>query len=50
MDKEPASPFTELAAGAAQLHELFVTLCKSGFTKRQALYLVAEMTRQRPEV
>lgn len=36
----PASPLTDLAAGAAQLHELFTAYVAAGFTENQALRLV----------
>lgn len=39
--KEPApqSPFTELAAAAVQLHEMFRAFLDAGFTEYQALQL-----------
>jgi hypothetical protein len=35
----PDDPLTELAKGAAQLHEFFASLVQAGFTEAQALYL-----------
>ncbi|MFF9146338.1 hypothetical protein ACF1BN_15905 [Streptomyces sp. NPDC014861] len=34
------SPFTKLAAGAIQIHELYVSLVHAGFTEAQALDLI----------
>lgn len=39
-DSAPESPLTELAAAAAQLHELFVSYVNAGFTENQALRIV----------
>lgn len=39
----PASPLTDLAAGAAQLHELFTSWMDAGFTEQQALRLLIGM-------
>jgi hypothetical protein len=36
----PESPITELAAGAAQVHELYTAYVDAGFTESQALRLV----------
>ena len=50
MANDPGDPITNLAAGVAQAHELFLTLVKGGFTEGQALYLVGQMlaATQRP--
>jgi hypothetical protein len=37
---EPEDPITELAAGAAQLHEAYLAYCNAGFTEDQAFELV----------
>lgn len=37
---ELVDPLTELAAGAAQLHELFLSFVAAGFSEVQALQLV----------
>lgn len=39
-DDGPASPISELAAAAAQLHELFTAYVESGFTREEALELI----------
>jgi hypothetical protein len=36
----PQDPITELAAGAAQLHELFAAYVHAGFTRVEALQIV----------
>jgi hypothetical protein len=38
-----ADPFTELAAGAIQAHELFMAFVEAGFSEAQALDLVKVM-------
>lgn len=40
MVDEPTDPITDLAAGAAQVHELFLAYVEAGFTEPQALSLV----------
>lgn len=47
MDREVASAaaWTPLAAWAQQAHETFTALSEAGFTERQALLLIGEMTR-----
>ena len=40
MPDSPQDPLTELAAGAAQLHEFFLAQVAAGFTEAQALQLV----------
>jgi len=42
-DETPADPITELMEGAGQMHEAFTTFVESGFTEKQALYLVGQM-------
>jgi hypothetical protein len=37
---EPSDPITDLAASAAQLHELFLAYVQAGFTEAQAMELV----------
>ena len=37
---EPEDPLTLLAAVAAQMHELFVSLVNAGFDKQEALQIV----------
>ena len=36
-------PFTELAAWAVGLHEMYAALCSAGFTSAQALLIVESM-------
>lgn len=49
---EPASPITQLAAGAAQLHEVYLAYRNAGFTEQQAFDLVRALlvagVQQRP--
>jgi hypothetical protein len=40
MPDEPIDPLTELAKGAAQLHEMFMAYVEAGFTRAEALQLV----------
>ena len=40
MPDSPQDPITDLAAGAAQLHELYVSYLNAGFTREEALRLV----------
>lgn len=40
MPDSPQDPITDLAAGAAQLHELYVSYLNAGFTEHQALRLI----------
>lgn len=40
---EPEDPITQLAEGAAQLHELFLAYVTAGFTEQQALFLIGQM-------
>jgi hypothetical protein len=37
---DPTDPITELAAGAAQLHEVYLAYLEAGFTDTQAFELV----------
>lgn len=39
----PEDPITELAAAAAQMHELFSAYVDAGFTEQQALYLLGRL-------
>lgn len=39
----PDSPMTALAAGAAQLHELFRSYVEAGFTEPQAMQIICAM-------
>jgi hypothetical protein len=39
----PPDPFTALAAGAAGVHEMYVSFLQSGFSESHAIYLVASM-------
>jgi hypothetical protein len=41
----PADPVTDLAAGAAQLHELYEAYVAAGFTQAQATQLVCTVLR-----
>lgn len=40
MSNSPQDPLTELAAGAVQLHELFLAQVEAGFTEPQAMQIV----------
>lgn len=40
---DPADPLSELAGVAVQLHEVYLTYTRAGFTEQQALYLVGKM-------
>lgn len=44
-DDMPADPVTELAAGAAQLHELYEEYLRAGFTAAQAMQIVCTVLR-----
>lgn len=46
INPDEMSPILEAAVG---LHELFLTYVAAGFTEYQALVLVVEMVRPRPE-
>jgi hypothetical protein len=37
---DPQDPLTELAAGAAQLHEVFLSYVGAGFSEAQAMQIV----------
>ena len=39
-DDMPADPVTDLAAGAAQLHEAYESFIEAGFTEAQAMQMV----------
>lgn len=47
--QSPENPLTQLAAAAAQIHEMFRALIGAGFTEPQALYLVGQQVRPRGE-
>jgi len=38
-----ADPLTALQAGAASIHELYKAWVEAGFTRDEALYLIAQM-------
>lgn len=40
MPDSPQDPLTELAAGAVQLHELFLAQVEAGFTEPQAMQII----------
>jgi hypothetical protein len=40
MPETPQDPLTELAAGAVQLHELFLAQVAAGFTEPQAMQII----------
>jgi hypothetical protein len=42
-DKIPGDPVSALLGAAAAAHELFTTFVTSGFTDKQALYLVGQI-------
>lgn len=39
-DTPPQDPFTQLAEGAAQAHELFIAYVDAGFTRAEALQIL----------
>ena len=39
-DDAPPDPFTQLAEGAAQQHELFMAYVNAGFTRAEALQIL----------
>lgn len=39
----PPNPITQLAQAGAALHELFISLTSSGFTERQACWILGSM-------
>lgn len=39
-DQTPLSPLTTVAAGAIQVHELFMSYVNAGFTRNEALQLI----------
>jgi hypothetical protein len=41
----PPDPVTELAAMAANMHELFTEYVRAGFNRQEALYLIGEHIR-----
>jgi len=46
MSKEPEDVLGPLAQGAIATNELFKAYIAAGFTRREALHLVAEMSRE----
>lgn len=44
MPETPESPLTELAAAAAQLHELYAAYVDAGFTEEYALRIIDMIT------
>jgi hypothetical protein len=38
----PSDPITVMGQGAAELHELFLSNIKAGFTRKEALYLTGK--------
>jgi hypothetical protein len=46
----PIDPISDLAAGAAQIHELFMAYVNADFTRAEALQIIIAMvTKQRPQ-
>lgn len=43
VDRMPADPVTDLAAGAAQLHEAYESFVEAGFTEAQAMQMVCAL-------
>lgn len=43
MKKEMEQYGSPLAAATAQLHEMFIQLQKSGFTRKEALYMTTKL-------
>ncbi len=41
--EQPTDPMTQLQSAAASLHELFLAYQNAGFTRAEALYLVARL-------
>ena len=42
MTNGPEDPMTLMAQGATELHEMFTSYIKAGFTRKEALYLVGQ--------
>ena len=42
-DSLPPDPLSLLGSGAVQVHELFTSLVKAGFTRNEALWLTATL-------
>jgi hypothetical protein len=40
-DQSPADPMTQMAEGAAEVHEMFLSYVAAGFTNAQAITLVS---------
>ena len=47
-DPGPFDPITALAGAISQLHELYESSVKAGFTKQQAMQIVLAMLRPQP--
>jgi len=45
---DPASPITQLAAAAIQLHELYRSYVTAGFTEEQAMQIILAIVTPRP--
>ena len=39
---EPADPMTLLASAATEMHEMFLSYVKAGFSRKEALYLMGQ--------
>jgi len=48
MGNDPTDPITELAAAAAQLHELYASYVEAGFTEHQAFELIKTIIAASP--
>lgn len=42
VEDTPVDPFTSMAAAAASMHEMYVSLLAAGFNEAQAMYIVAQ--------
>lgn len=51
MDAQPVDPFSQLQVGASALHEFYRSLCDAGFSRGEALTLLAKViAEQAPQV
>ena len=42
MNDQPVDPITVMASAAAEMHEMFLSYIKAGFSRKEALYLVGQ--------
>lgn len=48
MGDQAPDPFTPMAAGAVQMHEMYTGLQSAGFTKEEALYMIVCIASNNP--